>query len=50
MLKTERQKKSSLKISPLSPNKRAKISTHGHPCYDSTVYGKNNFRKERAKV
>lgn len=50
MIKVERQKKSLLKINPLSPDKLKKISTYGHPCYDSTVYNKNGVRKERVKA
>jgi hypothetical protein len=49
MIRTERQKKSSVKVNSLSPDKRKKISTYGHPCYDSTVYDKKRFHKEIAK-
>jgi len=50
MQKNDKPASNLLKVKQLTPEKRRKISTHGHPCYDSTVYGKNIVRKEWAKA
>jgi hypothetical protein len=48
-MKAEMRKKKTLRVTSLSTKKRAKISTYGQPCYDSTVHDKHIHHKEQAK-